>query len=101
MGHRLGGLDPNQARGPPQSTTTTSGRHFGQAEIYPLPRPVILDRAGTDTEEIASRHGVGRSTVSNVAVRHGMLRNPHQPPSASSVATTIAHAPVVMAATPP
>ena len=34
-------------------------------------------RAGIDTEEIASRHGVGHSTVSNVAARHGMLRNPH------------------------
>jgi transposase-like protein len=40
----------------------------------------ILDDylAGVDTEEIAHRHGVGHSTVSNVAARHGVLRKPHR-----------------------
>jgi hypothetical protein len=33
-------------------------------------------RAGTPTGEIARRHGVGHSTVSNVAAKHGVLRNP-------------------------
>jgi hypothetical protein len=35
-------------------------------------------RAGVGTEEIARHHGVGHSTVSNVAARHGVLRNPHR-----------------------
>jgi hypothetical protein len=33
--------------------------------------------AGVDTDEIARRHGVSHATASNIAARHGVLRNPH------------------------
>ena len=63
------------------SLTGTASR-VGSPTLPKLPKRlrerILADyRAGIDTEEIASRHGVGHSTVSNVAARHGMLRNPH------------------------
>jgi hypothetical protein len=34
--------------------------------------------AGVPIEEIAHRHGVSHGTVSNIAARHGVLRNRHR-----------------------
>jgi transposase-like protein len=34
--------------------------------------------AGVDVDKIAHRHGVSHGTVSNIAARHGVLRNPHR-----------------------
>jgi len=43
-----------------------------------LRQRVLTDyRAGIPADEIARRHGVGHSTVSNVAAKHGVLRNPY------------------------
>jgi len=36
--------------------------------------------AGAITEEVARRHGVSPQTVSNIAVRHGVARNPLRSP---------------------
>ena len=36
--------------------------------------------AGAVTEEVARRHGVSPQTVSNIAVRHGVARNPLRSP---------------------
>ncbi|MDQ3543465.1 MAG: helix-turn-helix domain-containing protein, partial [Actinomycetota bacterium] len=47
--------------------------------------------AGAITEEVARRHGVSPQTVSNIAVRHGVARNPLRSPEGVKGRVDVVH----------